>query len=1201
MNKKKLTQGKLNRLIIYLTGILSAIGGILVITGWIKDIPQLKTFWLGGFPMKANLGAAFFFHGITLIMLYLNRKITIYLARVFSIVVILTGLITLAQYIFNWYPSFDLVLLKGSYDVPVRMAFNAALSCVVAGIIYLMISYRRTRSLVAVEFIIAILFSINIVGLTGFILGLEMYAEGTGYQEMAISANILFILISVSLLLNILDKKRVGIKPEQKLMWGMVLVATAFIFISVLTVSVIRKLKRSSDMVQYTLEVKNELNTLLTNIIDVETAVRGYLISNNEAYLIPMDSAYNKIDKSANRLKTLTMAESGYNQKHSLEVILENVELRTAHADSIRTAYKDNKETALQLFGSGRGNIISDSLRIQIGRANKQADILLKSNMENQTGQVLKSRSLIFAGVVGQLFLLYILYFIVKNNFQKRNRLENDLKNLNEELENRVEERTLSLKQSEERFRGTLEGLMEGCQIIGFDYTYIFLNREAIIQSRNDEEKLLGHKMTDVYPGIEGTDMFQNLKKCMDERTHISMENSFEYPDGSRSWFELKIEPVNEGAFILSRDISKSKEMQESLVQSEKKYKYLFEHNPQPMWIYDLSSLAFLEINTAAINKYGYSKEEFLGMTIKEIRPPEDEVSLMKNLAKPEKEIEISGPWRHKLKNGRIIFVQIISHQIDFEGRKGRLVLANDITKEKKAKDALNKLNRSLEERIKLRTRELEKANKIKSEFLANMSHEIRTPLNAVLGYSELLENLLTEPVQKEYLESIRSSGKNLLGLINDILDLSKVEAGKLELEYSFVNLKDFLSEFRNVFSLRITQKGLNFHLEISSDTPAYIYTDENRLRQIILNLLGNAIKFTEKGYIMLNVSVPGQKITEYKKDKRVEYVDLLIEIKDTGPGISEEMHKSIFEAFVQDKEGKRGHGGTGLGLAITKRLVELMNGKIEVRSKLGEGSSFIISLPDIEFRHSMEDDRHNIVNPGSISFEKTNILIVDDVEHNRKYISNALRDTKITVFEAPGGWEALEILKKNNISLVICDIRMPVMDGFELLDKIKKKTGSSHIPVVAYSASVMKDQKERIYNSSFAELLIKPVQVAELYSVLMKHLPHKTGTKKEKETKPGDDFNFSVIKDPDQLVSSLKNHITDKWTGLQKRQPISDVQELATMLIDLGESHNATLISHYGEKLIKTTETFNIGEMLQLLNKLPGIVDEHIRNLVKL
>jgi two-component system sensor histidine kinase/response regulator len=283
--------------------------------------------------------------------------------------------------------------------------------------------------------------------------------------------------------------------------------------------------------------------------------------------------------------------------------------------------------------------------------------------------------------------------------------------------------------------------------------------------------------------------------------------------------------------------------------------------------------------------------------------------------------------------------------------------LVEERTKElKKDEEKIRAFNAELEQRINERTAQLDAANNAKSEFLANMSHEIRTPMNAVLGYAELLGSMLEEKNQRDYLESIKSSGRSLLTLINDILDLSKIEAGKLELQFEFVNSQSFFSEFERIFSLRLSEKGLKFILDISSGTPAGIYIDDARLRQIILNLIGNAVKFTEQGSIKLKVYTENPQITSYTNNKTEEFIDIIIEVTDTGTGISKEMQEEIFNPFVQVQgQNVKKYGGTGLGLAITYRLVHLMNGTITLQSRLNIGSSFKIRIPEVSYLRDIE------------------------------------------------------------------------------------------------------------------------------------------------------------------------------------------------------------------------------------------------------
>jgi len=453
---------------------------------------------------------------------------------------------------------------------------------------------------------------------------------------------------------------------------------------------------------------------------------------------------------------------------------------------------------------------------------------------------------------------------------------------------------------------------------------------------------------------------------------------------------------------------------------------------------------------------------------------------------------------------------------------------------------------------------------------------------------------MIQDEVQKEYIELIKSSGRSLLTLINGILDLSKIEAGKLELHLEFVNSQSFFSDFERIFSLRLSEKGLKFFLEISSSTPAGIYIDDARMRQIILNLIGNAIKFTQKGSIKLIVYSENPQILNYPDGKAEELIDLIIEVKDTGIGISKAMQEEVFNPFIQGKEQNiKKYGGTGLGLTITKRLVQLMNGTIDLSSRLNKGSLFKIKIPGVSYLKDFEEHiEENQLNPAEILFKKAVILIADDLENNRKYLRDVLKNTNLIIVEAENGKTALSLAKKMVPDLIITDIRMPVMDGFEFLDKLKNNEILKHIPVIAYSASVMKEQKDHILESKFAGLLIKPVLVKELYLELIRHLPFNkikdSGTDKIlPEIK-----HVKEISDLPGLIHILDTRIKDIWKTFEIMQPIGEVRDFGRECINLGNNFNSSVVVKYGEGLVNAADSFNIEVIIKLLKKFNGMIE---------
>ncbi len=502
--------------------------------------------------------------------------------------------------------------------------------------------------------------------------------------------------------------------------------------------------------------------------------------------------------------------------------------------------------------------------------------------------------------------------------------------------------------------------------------------------------------------------------------------------------------------------------------------------------------------------------------------------------------------------------------------------------------------NAELEQRILERTAQLEAANKAKSEFLANMSHEIRTPMNAVLGYAELLGLMIEDTTQKDYIESIKISGRSLLTLINDILDLSKIEAGKLDLHLDLINSVSFFAEFERIFSLRLSEKGLKFILDISPDTPLGIRIDDSRLRQIILNLIGNAIKFTNNGTITLKVSIENNQTITHPSGKTEDILDLIIDVIDTGIGITPEMQEEVFNPFVQvHNQNAKKYGGTGLGLSITQRLIQLMNGTISLASHLNEGSSFRVVIPGISCLSEFADRSNEyFIDPKDMKFDKAIIIVADDVENNRRYLVEALRKSDFEIIEAEDGLEALSLAKKIVPDLIITDLAMPGLNGFELLDKLKSDDSLKHIPVIAYSAMVMNDQKNRIHEHEFAGLLIKPLEIKRLYLELMKILPYKS------LVGPGEQQSLSEINiveeiiDLQGLMDSLNSTFNTIWKTFEITQPLNDVTDFGNKIAELGRKHNASLLVGYGEELVSASNSFNIESILKHIRKYPQMIE---------
>jgi signal transduction histidine kinase len=402
----------------------------------------------------------------------------------------------------------------------------------------------------------------------------------------------------------------------------------------------------------------------------------------------------------------------------------------------------------------------------------------------------------------------------------------------------------------------------------------------------------------------------------------------------------------------------------------------------------------------------------------------------------------------------------------------------------------LQQLNTSLEQKVTERTAELEQAkqaaevaNQAKSTFLANMSHELRSPLNAILGFAQLINRSTTlSPEHQEQVEIILQSGEHLLNLINQLLDLAKIEAGKITLNETNFNLYNLLQDLENMFSIKAENQNLFLKFTCAETVPEYICTDQIKLRQILINLLNNALKFTSKGGIDLTVVC--QPIASSQ-------IRLIFAVKDTGVGIEPEEINQLFQAFTQTKTGKEIQEGTGLGLSITQKFVQLMGGEIQVNSQVGMGTTFTFDIQ----AHSIENiDLSPEIYPqqviGLVPHQPTyKILIVDDKFSNRKLLLQLLQPLGFELKEATNGKEAVEIFPGWKPDIIFMDMIMPIMSGSEATKQIKSSYKGNNTVIIAVTATVLEDHKAQIFAMGCDDLITKPFREFHIFEMIKKYL----------------------------------------------------------------------------------------------------------------
>lgn len=876
------------------------------------------------------------------------------------------------------------------------------------------------------------------------------------------------------------------------------------------------------------------------------------------------------------------------------------------------------------------------------------------------------------------------------------------------------------LWQAQEEFKTTLYSIGDGVIITDMEGNVTLMNKEAEELTGWKEAEAVNRKLEEIFLIINeySRDFQENpVDLVFRKGTVVGMANHSLLI--SKSGAEIPIAdsaaPIKDesggtiGVVLIFRDQTIERKREAELVESEEKYYRMFADSPQPMWIYDLETLAFLEVNESAVIHYGYSREEFLKMTIKDIRPPEDIEKLLIDVSLTKSPYNDAGIWKHLKKNGDIIYVNIKSHEVNYNKRIARHVLANDITQIKIAQDALqeseqkfrnlfenhsavklildpetgiiadanqaaaefygysredliglhiNKINvldegaikqeiknaldrtkihfefthrcsdgtmkdvsvfssriitggkeflhsivhdvteqKKAKQQVRLLIQSIEQspvgimitnpegfvefANsrmtditghtkeeivgslsrilissknnqallkriwstirsgniwkgefedrkkdgiaywakiaispildeenvvkhyimvfediseqkkilselisaKIKAEesdhlktaFLANMSHEIRTPMNGILGFMDLLQQPgLSGDQLEEYIRIVKTSGERLLSTINDIIDISKIEAGQSMFNESVVDVNQLLSEQHIFFKPEAEKKGIELSISLLPSEAQFIKTDHKKLSSVIINLVKNALKFTRKGAIRFGASL---------KRNEIEFF-----VTDTGKGIAPERISSIFDRFVQaDVSIARDYEGSGLGLSIARAYVEMMGGKIAVSSKVDVGSSFIFTIP---FVH-VPNENLTIVKPAIDSYltlDNKVILIAEDDEISFIYINRMLSPFKLKLLRAYNGEEAVEMAEQNpEISLILMDIKMPIMDGYQATRKIRETL--PNLPIIALTAFAFSDDKEKAISAGCSDYLSKPVKKENLLDTIRRYI----------------------------------------------------------------------------------------------------------------
>ncbi len=688
-------------------------------------------------------------------------------------------------------------------------------------------------------------------------------------------------------------------------------------------------------------------------------------------------------------------------------------------------------------------------------------------------------------------------------------------------------------------------------EVVGKQTPILFYLPEEI-QARSEKlTSVLGHPVT-------GVEIFIQYAR-------IAEPDAFEWTyvrkNGSRLTVNLVVAFIRDrngtttGHLSIAQDITFQYFALKSLEKSEAKLRTLFDLSPLGIAMTDMAG-HFVEFNEAYRKICGYSTDELNALDYWALTPHKyaeleqnqlDSLTLNGRYGPYEKE------YQHK--NGALIPVRLNGVIVKGPDNQDYIwSIVEDISESK-----------SIEEVLRQAKQAADNANRAKSEFLANMSHEIRTPMNAILGLSHLALNKTLPPVIRDYLEKINSASNSLLSILNDILDFSKLEAGRLFIEASPFDLDSIILNLRNLFGHRALEKFLDFHIELDGQIPRGLVGDAMRLQQILINLLGNAFKFTEHGQVILNISLQHQDSSQ---------VRLLFSVTDTGIGMSAKDCERLFQPFCQaDGSISRRFGGTGLGLAISRNLLELMGSEFSVTSTLGVGSCFSFSLNfGIASLAARESGPLGVAHRSAVFneqwvFQGVRVLVAEDNVINQQVVEEFLKLSGIEVTIAENGKEALRLLQDASFDLVLMDVHMPIINGYEATRKIRAQAEFDQLPIIALTAGVTHEEREKCIQSGMNDFIAKPIDPDQLMMMLDKWL--KAPAKHFEQIHRVSDVSGGVLSDLPgfNLRNLLKMFGNNQKNAIRMlftfQDNMSDLAEQLTLSLDAGDFTAAIELVH--------------------------------------
>ena len=830
--------------------------------------------------------------------------------------------------------------------------------------------------------------------------------------------------------------------------------------------------KNAADWVNHTEQVIAQAQAIVSDVQDIETAQRGYVITGENKYQEAYKSGLTRVNASYDSLRNMVLDDPA--RGPLLDSIQKTIATKVEFAQTTMDARQTmGFEAARGFVATGVGENLGRKIKAEINLFVKLENELLTTRLSRASSNYRAALILIIISILsGIIIVLSALYFFLLD-YNKRI-----------ESEKRVRE-------SEALTKNFLRDMPVGVFILDKNGDAYYNNDKAKeVLGKGVLPDISADMLNSTYSVYQAgtntlypTDKLPIIRALKGERGVIVEDLEIVRGD-TRTLLRVNSSAVTnlegniEYAISVFEDISVLKKAELKIKESEEKFNKAFSVSPVAFAISDTVTGRYIEVNESFVKMSGYSREELLGRTSVEVGlniDPEMRQKILKIVLEKGYIRNVEQTIRNKA--GKPIEILSSVESMEINGRRCSLSINYDITELKDAQRKLQEANVLAQQSVLL-----------KEAFLANMSHEIRTPMNAIIGFTDLLLKRKLGSTEADYIKTIKASGENLLRIINDILDLSKIESGMMAFEEHPVSIKDIFSSLRNMLLHKAVEKRLLLNFECDNNVPEGLAGDPMRLTQIILNLVGNAIKFTERG----GVSMHARLLAEEKGTYTLEFV-----IKDTGIGIPEEKLNYIFERFRQaEAHTTRNYGGTGLGLSIARQLIELQHGTIKVESKVGSGSVFTFTLPFKKTTRPQKGNKENgksYINP--VAMGKLYVLVAEDNPVNVKFVKSLFLEYKIKTDVAENGKKAVEMVRNNTYDLVLMDIEMPEMNGYEATAAIRSEL-KSEIPIFAMTAHAMAGEKDRCIQLGMNDYISKPIRSDVLFEKMFNIATAKTENK---------------------------------------------------------------------------------------------------------